>query len=88
MSNLNFIIMLIFYIFLSLMALAIIINCANHLFQKYWVSPKKEKITQMSDDDLIQRYYQLLSATVNKFAPLKEKEITFIHSELQKREIA
>ena len=42
----------------------------------------------MSDDDLIQLYYQLLSSTLNKFAPLKEKEISLIHSELQKREIA
>ncbi len=80
--------MLILYIFLSFMALAIIINCTTYLFQKYWVTPKKEKITQMSDDDLIQLYYQLLSTTVNKFAPLKEKEISLIHSELQKREIA
>ncbi len=80
--------MLILYFFLSLMALAIIINCASYLFQKYWLFPKKEKIAQMSDDDLIQLYYQLLSSTLNKFAPLKEKEISLIHSELQKREIA
>ena len=80
--------MLILYFFLSLMALAIIINCTSYLFQKYWLFPKKEKIAQMSDDDLIQLYYQLLSSTLNKFAPLKEKEISLIHSELQKREIA
>ncbi len=80
--------MLIVYIFLSLMALAIIINGYDYLFQKYWLAPKIEKITQMSDDDLIQRYYQLLSDVVNKFAPLKEKEISLLRKELQKREIA
>lgn len=79
--------MLVLYIFLSLMALAIIINLIDYLFQKYWTTPKKDKIAQMSDDDLIRLYYQLLSATVNKFSPLKEKEIALLYSELQKREI-
>ena len=80
--------MRILYIILSLMAFAIILSISNYLFQKYWVTPKKEKLTQMSDDDLIQHYYQILSDLVNTFAPLKEKEISLIHSELQKREIA
>ena len=42
----------------------------------------------MSDNDLIQRYYQLQSDLVDSFSPLKEKEVSLIHTELQKREIA
>ena len=88
MSNLNFIIMLLLYIFLSLTLLAIIAKVAEYLFQKYWVNPKQEKIALMSDNDLIQRYYQLQSDLVDSFSPLKEKEVSLIHTELQKREIA